>query len=60
MTLEVIQQATAADITLQCLTNVIQTRSWNKLDSLPQDFKGAVSAELKIFKTVKDKLTVND
>ena len=60
MTLEEIQQATAVDVTLQCLVHFIQKHAWNELDNLPQNFKDADRAELQLFKRVKDELTVND
>ena len=60
MTLEEIQQATAEDVTLQCLVHLIQNDTWNDLDNLPQNLKDADSAELKLFQQLKDELTVNN
>ena len=60
MTLEEIQQATVEDVTLQCLVYLMQHNSWNNLDNLPEKFKEADCAELRMFHRVKDDLTVND
>ena len=47
MTLQEIQQATTADITLQCLIHLTQNQQWHNLDDLPQQFEDADIAELK-------------
>ena len=60
MTLEEIQQATAVDVTLQCVVYLTQKHAWNDLENLPESLKDADRAELKMFKRVKDELTVND
>lgn len=47
MTLQEIQQATTADITLQCLIHLTQNQHWHNLDDLPQQFQDMNIAELK-------------
>ena len=54
MTLSAIQKATRADQTLQQLANIISTNQWDE-----QDIPGADLANLKLFRKVKDDLTVN-
>ena len=60
MTLEEIKQATAEDVTLQCLAYLIQNNSWNSLYTLPEKFKDADCAKPGRFQRVKGDLTVND
>jgi len=60
MTLPEIQQATTEDVTLQCLMYVMRKNSWNNLNNLPEKFKDADCAELRMFHRVKEDLTVND
>ena len=59
MTLAEIQEATAQDITMQCLANLIRTQSWRNIEELPEQFRGADRAELNRFKQVQHELTVN-
>ena len=59
MTLAEIQEATAQDITMQCLANLIRTQSWRNIEELPKQFRGADRAELNRFKQVQHELTVN-
>ena len=54
MTLSEIQIATRADQTLQQLAKMICTNQWDE-----QDIPGADLADLKLFRKVKDDLTVN-
>ena len=54
MTLSGNQKATRADQTLQQLAKMICTNQWNE-----QDIPGADLADLKLFRKVKDDLTVN-
>ena len=54
MTLSEIQTATRADQTLQQLAKMICTNQWDE-----QDISGADLADLKLFRKVKDDLTVN-
>ena len=58
MTLAEIQEATAQDITMQCLAYLIPTQSWRNIDKLPQ-FQDADRTELNRFKQVRHELTVN-
>ena len=60
MTLQEIQQATTEDATMQCLMHLTRTQEWHNLDKLPEQFKDANITELKLFKQVKDDLTIND
>ena len=59
MILAEIQEATAQDITMQCLANFIRTKSWRNIDKLPQQFQDADCTELNPFKQVQHDLTVN-
>ena len=59
MTLPEIQEATTRDVTLQCVAELIRNQSWNNFDSLTQQFQDVDITELKLFKRVKDDLTVN-
>ena len=59
MTLAEIQEATAQDVTMQCLANLIRTQSWRKIEKLPQQFQDADRTELNRFKQVRHELTVN-
>ena len=54
MTLSEIQKATRADQTLQQLAKMICTNQWDE-----QDITGANLSDLKLFKKVKDDLTVD-
>ena len=54
-----IQQATAQDVTMQCLAYLIRTQSWRNMDKLPQKFQDADLTELNHFKQVRHELTVN-
>ena len=54
MTLSEIQKATRADQTLQQLAKMICTNQWDQ-----QDIPGADLADLKLFRKIKDDLTVN-
>ena len=60
MTLQEIQQATTEDAMMQCLMHLTRTQEWHNLDKLPEQFKDANITELKLFKQVKDDLTIND
>ena len=60
MTLAKIQEATAQDVTMQCLANLIRTQLWRNIDKLPQQFQDADRTELNRFKQVRHDLTVND
>ena len=54
MPLSEIQIATRADQTLQQLAKIICTNQWDE-----QDIPGADLVDLKLFRRVKDDLTVN-
>ncbi len=54
LTLSEIQKATRADQILQQLAKIICTNQWDE-----QDIPGADLADLKLFRKVKDDLTVN-
>ena len=62
-TLQEIQQATTKDtyntVMLNALT-VTRTQKWYNLDKLPEQFKDANITELRLFKQVKDDMTIND
>ena len=45
---------------MQCLMHLTRTQEWHNLDKLPEQFKDANITELKLFKQVKDNLTIND
>ena len=60
MTLDEIQEVTTNDATLQCVAELIRTQAWDSLDNHLQQFQNADKAELKLFKQVKDELTVNN
>ena len=60
MSLPGIQEATIQDTTLQCVAEMIRKQSWDSLENTSQQFQDADSAELKLFKRVKDELTVNN
>ncbi len=60
MTLDEIQRATVQDRTLQCVTHLVRTQEWDKLETLPPEFQNIDHTELNLFKHVKDELTVND
>ena len=60
MTLQEIQKITTEDATLQCLMHLTRTQEWHNLDKLPEQFKDADITELRLFKQVKDDLTIND
>ena len=60
MTLQEIQQVTTEDPTLQCLMHLTRTQEWHNLEKLSEQFKDADITELKLFKQVKDDLTIND
>ena len=59
MTLAEIQEATAQDVTMQCLANLIRTQSWRNIEKLPQKFQNADRTELNRFKQIQHELTVN-
>ena len=60
MTLQEIQQAITEDMTLQCLIHLTQNQHWHNLGKLPQQFKDADIKDLRMFKRVKDELTVHE
>ena len=60
MTLQEIQQVTTEDPTLQGLMHLTRTQEWHNLEKLSEQFKDADITELKLFKQVKDDLTIND
>ena len=57
MTLEKIQHETAGDSTLQCVAERIRSQDWENIDSISPEVN---QVEFKLFKRVKDELTVND
>ena len=59
MTLAKIQEATAQDVTMQCLANLICAQSWRNIDKLPQQFQDVDRTELNHFKQIQHNLTVN-
>ena len=59
MILAEIQEATAQDITIQCLANLIHTQSCRNMEKLPEQFGDADCAKLNRFKQVRHELTVN-
>ena len=60
MTLDEIQLATKQDKTLQCLSWLIRSQQWHKIQALPTEHQEADKSELLKFKQVKDELTVSD
>ena len=44
---------------MQCLANLICTKSWRNIEKLPEQFRDADRAELNRFKHVRHELTVN-
>ena len=60
MNLNEIQSATGQDKTLQCVFWPIRNQRWHKIDDLPTEHQDADKAELKLFRKVKDELTVSD
>lgn len=56
MTLTEIQQATAEDATLQCLTDILRTGKWHQIESSSEHVN---KDELKLFKRVQSELTVS-
>ena len=60
MNLYEIQSATRQDKTLQCVSWLIRNQRWRKIDDPPTEHQDADKAELKLFRKVKDELTVSD
>ena len=40
--------------------SVTRAQEWNNLDKIPEQFKDANITELRLFKQVKDNMTIND
>ena len=60
MTLDEIRFATKQDKTLQCVSWLVRSQQWHKIDNLPTEHQEANQAELKMFRKVKEDLTVSD
>ena len=60
MTLDEIQCATRQDKTLQCVSWLVRSQEWHKIDDLPAEHQEGREAELRLFKKVRDDLTVSD
>ena len=61
MTLPEIQQATAADTTLQFLSNLITTGKWHLINSLDlQSNPNVQVSDLKAYQKIKTELTFNE
>ena len=60
MTLDEIRCATKQDKTLQCVSWLVRNQEWHKIDDLPTEHEDADKAELRLFRKVKDELTVSD
>ena len=60
LTLDEIQLTTKQGKTLQSVPWLNQNEQWHKTRALPTEHQKADRSELKLFKQVKDKLSVND
>ena len=60
MTLDEIQFATKQDKILQSVSWLVRSQQWHKIDNLPTEHQEADQAELKMFRKVKEELTVSD
>ena len=60
MTLPEVQLATKQDKTLQCVSWLIQSQQWHRIDDLPEEHQEANVTELKAFRQVNEELTASE
>ena len=54
MTLDEVQSATKQDKTLQCVSWLVRSQQWHKIDNLLMEHQEADHAELKSFRKMKE------
>ena len=48
------------DKTLQCVSWLLRNQKWNQIDNLPTEYQDADQTELKVFRKLKNELTISD